>query len=160
SPLRTLKQATFPAADVANLLAGNTYVNIHTPSFPGGEIRGQLVIVAGPNSATGTGGISGIDNVTGGQAADVLMGNDNPNKISGGPGGDLLIGRAGADVIHGDAGDDTLVGDGGGDQLFGDADNDIFVWNNGDGTDTVDGGGGFNMEIVNGSATAGDDFSI
>ena len=27
----------------ANLLAGNTYVNIHTPSFPGGEIRGQLV---------------------------------------------------------------------------------------------------------------------
>ena len=30
------------AADLTNLRAGNWYVNIHTPAFPGGEIRGQL----------------------------------------------------------------------------------------------------------------------
>src|SRR5215472_2954888 len=29
--------------DVTNLLAGLTYINIHTPQYPGGEIRGQLV---------------------------------------------------------------------------------------------------------------------
>lgn len=30
-------------ADVADLLAGNFYVNVHTPGRPGGEIRGQLL---------------------------------------------------------------------------------------------------------------------
>ncbi len=30
-------------ANVAELQAGNLYVNIHTPSFPNGEIRGQIV---------------------------------------------------------------------------------------------------------------------
>jgi hypothetical protein len=32
-----------PAAMVAQLLAGNLYVNIHTSQFPGGEIRGQIL---------------------------------------------------------------------------------------------------------------------
>ena len=31
------------AAQVVAMLAGNTYVNIHTGNFPGGEIRGQIV---------------------------------------------------------------------------------------------------------------------
>ncbi len=33
----------FPAAQLANLLAGNNYVNIHSVGLPGGEIRGQLI---------------------------------------------------------------------------------------------------------------------
>ena len=46
-----LAEGTFTAANVtgisfADLLAairaGNTYVNVHTTAFPGGEIRGQL----------------------------------------------------------------------------------------------------------------------
>jgi len=32
-----------PVAQVANLMAGNTYVNFHSNAFPGGEIRGQVV---------------------------------------------------------------------------------------------------------------------
>ena len=31
-------------ADEAGLLAGRTYINVHTASNPGGEIRGQLVV--------------------------------------------------------------------------------------------------------------------
>jgi len=31
------------AAFLADLRAGNTYVNIHSPAHPGGEIRGQIV---------------------------------------------------------------------------------------------------------------------
>ena len=40
----------FPAAEIANLLAGNTYINIHTSGFTSGEIRGQLIsqLVAQP----------------------------------------------------------------------------------------------------------------
>ena len=33
----------FPAAELANLQAGNLYFNIHTSRNPGGEIRGQII---------------------------------------------------------------------------------------------------------------------
>ncbi len=35
----------WPTNDTATLLAGLTYLNIHTAEYPGGEIRGQLVAV-------------------------------------------------------------------------------------------------------------------
>jgi hypothetical protein len=34
---------TIPAPNLADFLAGNVYINIHTTSFTGGEIRGQVV---------------------------------------------------------------------------------------------------------------------
>ena len=36
------------ADDLANLFAGGLYVNQHTAAFPGGEIRGQLILVTPP----------------------------------------------------------------------------------------------------------------
>ena len=35
-----------------NLLAGNWYVNVHTAEFPGGEIRGQVIVTRIPEPAT------------------------------------------------------------------------------------------------------------
>ncbi|WP_341911620.1 CHRD domain-containing protein [Polaromonas sp. YR568] len=35
-------QATLTPAQVADLMAGKWYANIHTAKFPGGEIRGQM----------------------------------------------------------------------------------------------------------------------
>lgn len=35
-------QANLTPQQVADLAAGRWYVNLHTPNFPGGEIRGQL----------------------------------------------------------------------------------------------------------------------
>ena len=36
-------QATLSPAQVADLMAGKWYVNVHTQRYPGGEIRGQLM---------------------------------------------------------------------------------------------------------------------
>lgn len=38
----------FPTAYISDLLAGNTYWNIHDSNYPDGEIRGQLVPVTVP----------------------------------------------------------------------------------------------------------------
>ncbi len=47
---------TYPESLEADILAGRTYVNIHTTNFPGGEIRGQVVTYVapmdGPQSST------------------------------------------------------------------------------------------------------------
>lgn len=45
----------FPTANIADLFAGNTYFNIHSSTFPGGEIRGALVPIPEPGTLTSTG---------------------------------------------------------------------------------------------------------
>src|SRR5262249_14423467 len=62
-------------------------------------------------TATGVlGGVSNVENVTGGQGDDILVGNDLANGLRGGAGRDILIGRGGADQLFGEAGDDLLIG--------------------------------------------------
>lgn len=41
---------TITEADVAQLLAGNWYVNVHSQLYPGGEIRGQFVPIPEPST--------------------------------------------------------------------------------------------------------------
>ncbi len=60
-------------------------------------------------TATGTAGISNIENATGGSGADSLAGDGNNNSLNGGPGNDSLAGRAGDDVLNGGADTDTLA---------------------------------------------------
>lgn len=45
----------FTAAQVADLLAGRHYVNVHTSAFPGGEIRGQITAVPEPGTLAALG---------------------------------------------------------------------------------------------------------
>ena len=53
---------------------------------------------------------SGIENLTGGSAADTLTGDANANVLSGGAGNDSLSGGNGNDVLIGGAGADALNG--------------------------------------------------
>ncbi|MEZ6041530.1 MAG: CHRD domain-containing protein [Planctomycetaceae bacterium] len=49
----SLLDIAFPAANVSDLLAGGTYINIHTSDNPNGELRGQIVFPATMGSGGG-----------------------------------------------------------------------------------------------------------
>ncbi len=76
-----------------------------------------------------------IENVKGGQARDVVRGNNVANHLSGESGNDSLYGRGGDDRLIGDLGADALVGDLGADTLVGGVGNDYLE--GGSGADTV-----------------------
>ena len=111
--------------------------------------------------------LNSIENLTGGDGADILFGDGNVNvlnglsgadrlngkggddEINGGDGGDNLVGGDGADVIHGGEGNDTIGGRTGDDEIDGGAGDDVIVGqlgadqiNGGDGADKVNGGVG------------------
>lgn len=103
--------------------------------------------------------------VNGQGGSDVIIGSVGLNglislDLDGGEGNDLVQGGDGADVIRGGAGNDTLIGQRGNDVVLGQDGNDLLIVNNGDGSDFLEGGEGFDFVQVNGSNTAGDDFSI
>jgi Ca2+-binding RTX toxin-like protein len=79
--------------------------------------------------------------------------------IDGGAGNDTLIGGQGNDVLLGGAGNDLVVGGRGADQAFLGSGNDTFTWNPGDGSDVVEGQGGFDTLQFNGS-NAGENINI
>jgi Ca2+-binding RTX toxin-like protein len=87
-------------------------------------------------------GGTGLDTMSGGANADFINGGDDNDTLTGGPGGDRIVGDRGNDTMKGQAGDDTLV------------------WNNGDGSDVMDGELGLDEIEVNGAAGAGDAFEI
>jgi Ca2+-binding RTX toxin-like protein len=87
-------------------------------------------------------GGDGVDVLQGGGAADFINGGEANDSLDGGPGIDRLVGDRGGDGMAGGAGDDTLV------------------WNNGDGSDVMDGQDGLDKIEVNGSAAAGDVFTL
>ncbi len=153
--------AMIPEANEADLLAGNVYINIHTMEFPGGEIRGQLLLTAPAGTGTATGGIANVEDAVGGSGDDILVGSSEINALNGGDGADLIFGREAEDSLSGEAGNDSLIGGPGSDQVSGGDDDDQLVWNNGDGSDVMDGDAGFDTVKVTGSdGTTGDQFEI
>lgn len=82
------------------------------------------------------------------------------SAFDGGAGNDLITGGNAADNLHGGDGNDRVVGGKGNDGIDGGAGNDVLVWNNGDGSDVMDGDVGADEIEVNGAPTAGDDFTI
>jgi Ca2+-binding RTX toxin-like protein len=87
-------------------------------------------------------GGTGLDTMSGGANADFINGGDDNDGLRGGPGIDRIVGDRGNDAMDGEAGDDTLV------------------WNNGDGSDLMDGRLGLDKVEVNGASGAGDAFEV
>ena len=85
--------------------------------------------------------------IAGGIGDDVIDASGLPaNRINlvlnGGAGNDVILGSHGNDAVNGGAGNDVAaLGNG----------NDLFVWNPGDGSDFVDGQGGFDTLAFNGA---------
>jgi Ca2+-binding RTX toxin-like protein len=117
------------------------------------------ITVASSGASVVVGGLSAQVTIDGAEAAnDTLVihglgGNDSINApalsaglinltIDGGDGNDTIIGSHGNDTVIGGTGNDSaLLGDG----------NDTFIWNPGDGSDSVEGQGGFDTLLFNGS---------
>ncbi|MCZ4255682.1 pre-peptidase C-terminal domain-containing protein [Sulfitobacter sp. G21635-S1] len=111
-----------------------------------------------------------IENAVGGNAGDLIFGNQANNQLSGfggfdtmhgGAGNDTIDGGNGADSLYGGAGNDLIIGSDGFDQLFGEAGNDTLQGGNtndylfgGDGNDLLLGGLniGTSTELLDGGA--------
>ncbi len=102
-------------------------------------------VIVDLSSGKGSGGdaegdyLSGIENISGSNASDVLTGDDGVNR---------LVGRQGNDELHGGGGNDVLLGGSGADLL-----------NGGDGIDTADYSGswtGVNVDLLNNKGAGGE----
>ncbi|MEM9575775.1 MAG: calcium-binding protein [Pseudomonadota bacterium] len=98
------------------------------------------------------------DDIKAGDGNDIVLGLFGDDKISGGLGNDLIFGGAGKDDVaggdgddwlYGGSGDDVVTGNKGSDKMFGGRGDDLLVWNNGDGSDLMDGGKGYDTQQVN-----------
>ncbi len=79
-------------------------------------------------SATGiVGGVSNLQNVTGGSANDILLGNGLRNLLVGGGGSNILVGNDGNDVLTGGALQDLLIGGRGADTIYGGGGDDLLI---------------------------------
>ncbi|MFO1329537.1 MAG: calcium-binding protein [Rubrivivax sp.] len=70
--------------------------------------------------------LSGVDNVTGSQLGDTIIGNAGVNVLSGNDGNDSISGGGANDNLTGGSGNDTLRGEAGGDSFNSDAGNDLI----------------------------------
>jgi Ca2+-binding RTX toxin-like protein len=77
---------------------------------------------------TGGGGqAANLENINGGTADDILLGNAAANQLLGNGGDDVLVGRDGNDKLYGDGGRDILIGGQGADLVRGGPQQDLLI---------------------------------
>ena len=105
-----------------------------------------------------TGG--GDDTVIGTLFPDTLTGSSGADRLEGRGGDDTLTGGAGNDTLIGGDGTDNLVGSSGSDRILGEGGSETITWNNGDGSDVIEGGAGDSDKLVVNGAAAEDFLSV
>ncbi|MEO9516369.1 MAG: calcium-binding protein [Paracoccaceae bacterium] len=112
-----------------------------------GSDAGELIFGSfGDDKIAGKGGDDLIFGLFG---DDKIKGDGGDDTVFGGVGHDTLEGGEGVDALYGGIGDDVIVGNTGNDQMFGGLGDDMLVWNNGDGSDLMIGGTGYDQVQVN-----------
>ena len=101
-------------------------------------------------------GGSGRDVMIGGGGADQLFGRNGNDILNGGNSGDILDGGNGNDILSGGDGNDQIRGGLGLDVISGDGGADVLVTIDNTTSDTVDGGGGFDILWVDKTGTITD----
>jgi hypothetical protein len=134
-----------------------------------GTISGAVDLGAGDDTLINTYGVisgnivggAGDDTITGGDARDVIYGDNvsgdtsgGNDVLSGGYGDDLITGGYGNDTVYGNQGDDVLYGNQGSDWIHGGQGDDTIY--GGQGNDTVNGGVGNDVLFGN----LGDDLFV
>jgi hemolysin type calcium-binding protein len=101
---------TLDGAGGSDVLSGGPGIDTATYQFRANTVTVSLDGVA--NDGEGSGELDNVlgdvENVVGGDGADILSGDKGPNKLSGGLDNDKLDGGAGSDVLDGGQGDDTI----------------------------------------------------
>ncbi len=112
-------------------------------------ISAGVTVNLAAGTATSTGGIANINQVTGSSGDDSLTGSSGNDTLAGGPGNDTLTGGAGNDSLAGGSGDDSyFFGSGYG--------TDTVTENSGEGTDSLDFSAlsnGLDVQLLSGSVT-------
>ena len=141
----------------------------------GSNQNGRLFGFGGNDLLNALGGLdflfggAGDDTLNGGADKDFLFGNagndtlngdDGNDRLFGGSGNDSLDGGLGNDILNGGSGDDSLEGNKGNDTMLGGTGDDILKWDDGDGSDLISGGDGFDTVEVDGSILEGDSFTL
>lgn len=96
-------------------------------------------------------GGAGINALAGGAGDDEITGGSGKNTIDGGGGKDTLTAGPMGDWLDGGSGDDHFIAGAGNDTMVGGPDDDTFTWVSGNGSTTIDGGGGKNSLGMAGS---------
>jgi Ca2+-binding RTX toxin-like protein len=118
----------------------------------------DLSVATAQATGYGTDTISGIENLSGGSAADQLLGDLVGNILLGLGGNDRINGREGADMLDGGAGSDTVDGGTGNDLILAGDGDDSVVLDAGD--DVVMGGAGVDWLQVSGTTGIRLDLSL
>ena len=117
----------------------------------GGEIAtapagtGQNDTIFGGEGGDTVNGGFGYDLIYGGTGDDNLQGLNGQDTLHGDGGSDTIGGSAGNDLLYGGGSNDTLAGSEGNDLLYGDDGDDYFAPQDGQGEDTIYGGGGADL---------------
>ena len=140
----TVTYSTATAAVTSSLSTG-TYNSVVFTSSGGGVLNGGTAGTAGD---AGGDTLISVENLTGSDYNDFLVGDANANVISGGIGDDTLLGLAGGDTLDGGTGNNTASYAGAGAVVVASLTAGTFTGANGNVTFTVSSGG-----ILNGGST-------
>ena len=123
--------------DGDDMLDGGDGEDTASYAIAGGGVQVSLV-TGSAGGAAGNDLLISIENISGSEFDDALIGNSGDNFLEGRGGNDFLQGGQGQDDLDGGEGNDTLSGNAGNDSLAGGAGDDLL--NGNPGNDTLDGG--------------------